>query len=264
MSHISRTRISHSHSSARPLAPLVSHPASALSLTVRPLPFPHTLALHGHYPPLRPSTLRSFIPPILLHLSVVPNSSSCQFVSRHVPTQNQGHADGFRPDWCVLLIHPVRRRRHQPARGKGAGAHQLHGSLPLLRLPLPLPMAGLFRSPQGDLKYEGTITPAVEMKWRDGRIGICVLALGFNLMQSTSPFAFSPEAGAENSSARAFARQMGACCSAHAETSLAPSGFQGIGSAGISCTHQHYYSLCCSWRSSFHSRDYSRRMRLHS
>jgi len=38
----------------------------------------------------------------------------------------------------------------------------------------------------GDLKFEGTITPAIELKWRDGRIGICVLALGFNLMQNGS------------------------------------------------------------------------------
>ena len=36
----------------------------------------------------------------------------------------------------------------------------------------------------GDLNFEGTITDAIEIKWMEGRIGICVLALGFNLMQN--------------------------------------------------------------------------------
>lgn len=69
-------------------------------------------------------------------------------------------------------------------------------SLPPRALP-PLAATGHIRSLQGDLKYEGTITPAVEMKWRDGRIGICVLALGFNLMQSASLLACMqpPEVG---------------------------------------------------------------------
>jgi hypothetical protein len=38
----------------------------------------------------------------------------------------------------------------------------------------------------GDLNYEGTVTPSIEAKWRDGRMGICVLTLGFNLMQNGS------------------------------------------------------------------------------
>jgi len=36
----------------------------------------------------------------------------------------------------------------------------------------------------GDLNFEGTLTDAIEKKWMEGRIGICVLALGFNLMQN--------------------------------------------------------------------------------
>ena len=36
----------------------------------------------------------------------------------------------------------------------------------------------------GDLNFEGTITDAIEIRWMEGRIGICVLALGFNLMQN--------------------------------------------------------------------------------
>ena len=36
----------------------------------------------------------------------------------------------------------------------------------------------------GDLNFEGTITEAIEERWMEGRIGICVLALGFNLMQN--------------------------------------------------------------------------------
>jgi hypothetical protein len=44
------------------------------------------------------------------------------------------------------------------------------------------PLAGF----SGDMKYVGQIDEAISTRWRHGRVGICILALGFLLMQEGS------------------------------------------------------------------------------
>lgn len=42
--------------------------------------------------------------------------------------------------------------------------------------------ANPFEGWPGDLNYEGTVTDAIKLQWMEGRIGIALFALGFNLM----------------------------------------------------------------------------------
>ena len=95
-----------------------------------------------------------------------------------------------------------------------------------------------FESIPGNINYEGTPTEAVNLMWSYGRVGICLLAFGFLLMQGAqqqrTPTSTAPDRTILHAPCVVHA-QTAPSCSARGGTSRALCGSRAIGNVGISC-----------------------------